>query len=204
MNDVLIYPSLLVVSGFLVSTLVIIFLTHASRRVTKHFQLYPESRGILNFSLKFISWFIGLVIFLLFLRLALRLLGLEFTQNVVETVILSAPKYIIATLLILAGFYVSRLIRDKTSDHKLEYKSSLLLVMDFIIHLTFVFSALYTIGVNIIFFVEFYRVVLWTTGAVVALIVSMTVGIPLGMTIYERARKEGGAGRIKKRSAHRH
>lgn len=203
MNDVLIYPSLLIVSGLLVSTLVIIFLAHASRKITRHFQLYPESRGILNFSLEFISWFIGLVVFLLFLRLALRLLGLEFTQNVVETVILSSPKYIIATLLILAGFYVSRVIRDKTSDHKFEYKSSLLLVGDFIINLTFVFTALYTIGVQIVFFVEFYRTVLWTTGAIVALIISMTVGIPLGMTIYERAKKEGKAGRIKKRSAHR-
>ena len=62
--------------------------------------------------------------------------------------------------------------------------------MDFIIHMTFIFTALYSIGVNMIFFLEFYKVILWTIGAIVALVISMTIGIPLGITIYERMKKE--------------
>ena len=197
MNDVLVYPSMLVASGFLAGTIVIIFLTHASRRIVKHFQLYPESRGILNFSLKFISWILGFVVFLIFLRLALRLLGLEFTQNIVEAVILGSPKYITAALLILAGFYISKVIRDRTSDYQFAYKGGLLFVTDFIINMTFAFTALNTVGVQVVFFVELYRAVLWTAGAVVAL----TVGISLGLAMYGRARKEGGAGTRKGRSA---
>ena len=190
MNETIIYPVSLIVSGILISTLVIIVLTRFSNRITKFFELYPESRGILGISLKIISWFIGLVIFLIFLRLALIMLNKEFTKNFVENIIIASPKYILAIVIILLGFYASRLIRERSKDHQFEFKERMLLVMDLIIQMTFIFTALYSIGVNMVFFLEFYKVILWIIGAIVALVISMTIGIPLGMSINEKMKEE--------------
>jgi len=186
----IIYPSLLIVSGVLLSTAIIIFLTRFSNRIIRLFELYPESRGVLNLSLKFISWFVGLIIFLIFLRWALQMWGLEFTTKFIEDVIRASPKYILALLIIICGFYVSRVIRERSKDYNFEFKNGMLLVIDFIVHMTFIFTALYSIGVNMLFFLEFYKVILWIIGAIIALIISMTIGIPLGIIIYEKMKRE--------------
>lgn len=190
MNIGIIYPASLIILGVLLSSFVIVILTRFFNRIIKLFELYPESRGVLNISLKFIAWFSGLIIFLIFSRWALQMWGLEFTTKIVEDVIMASPKYILALLIILCGFYVSRIIRERSKDYNFEFKNRILLVIDFIVHMTFVFTALYSIGVNMSFFAEFYRVTLWIIGAIVALIISMTIGIPLGISIYEKMKNE--------------
>ena len=190
MNENILYPALLIISGILISTIVIIFLTRFSNRITKFFELYPESRGILGISLKIICWFIGLVIFLIFLRWALVILNREFTKNFVESIITSSPKYILAVVIIILGFYASRLIRERSKEYQFEFKERMLLVIDLIIQMTFIFTALYSIGVNMAFFLEFYKVILWIIGAIVALVISMSIGIPLGISIHEKMKKE--------------
>src|SRR3989344_2141121 len=198
MNGDIIYPSLLIISGVLLASVVIIILTRFFNKVIKLFELYPESRGVLNISLKFISWFAGLIVFLIFSRLALRMWGLDFTTKLIEDVIKASPKYVLALLIILCGFYVSRIVREKSKDYNFEFKNRMLLVIDFIVHMTFVFTALYSIGVNIHFFLEFYKVIIWIIGAIVALVISMTIGIPLGINIYERMKKERRANKKSK------
>ena len=190
MNVDIVYPVLLIISGILVSTITIIFLTRFSNKVTRLFEFYPESKSILALSLKIVSWFIGVIIFFIFLRLALKMLDLEFTKNLIENVITASPKYILAVVLIVLGFYVSRIVRERSKDYKFEFKERMLLVLDLIIHMTFIFTALYSIGINVVFFLELYKVLLWIIGAIVALIISMTIGIPLGMSIYEKMKKE--------------
>jgi len=190
MNENIVYPALLIISGILLSTLAIVFLTRFSNKIIKLFELYPESRGILSFSLKIICWFVGLIIFLIFVRWALMVLNKEFTKNFVENIITISPRYVIAVVMIILGFYVSRLIREKSKDYQFEYKERMLLVMDLIIQMTFVFTALYSIGINIIFFLEFYKILLWIIAAIIILVVSMTIGIPLGISIYEKMKKE--------------
>ncbi|MDP3026917.1 MAG: hypothetical protein Q8N63_04360, partial [Nanoarchaeota archaeon] len=75
-------------------------------------------------------------------------------------------------------------------DYNFEFKNRMFLVIDFIIHMTFIFTALYSIGVNMLFFLELYKVILWIIGAIVVLVISMTLGIPLGISIYEKMKKE--------------
>ena len=190
MNGNIIYPSLLIIAGVLVSTLVIIFLTRFFNKITKFFELYPESKGILKISFKFISWFAGLIVFLIFSRGALQIWGLEFTTKLMGDVIIASPKYILALLIIVCGFFVSKIIREKSKDYNFDFKNRMLVVIDFIIYMTFIFTALFFIGVNMMFFIEFYKIILWIIGAIVALIIGMTIGIPLGMSIYERMKKE--------------
>ena len=190
MNENILYPSLLIISGILVSTVVIIFLTRLFHKVTKLLELYPESKGIISISLKIISWFIGGIVFFIFLRWALIVLNLEFTKNLIENMITAFPRYILAAFLIVLGFYVSRIIKERSKDYRFEYKERVFLVVDLIIHMTFVFTALFSIGVNMSFFLEFYKILLWVIGAIVALIISMTIGIPLGISIYEKMKKE--------------
>jgi len=190
MYEQIVYPTLLFIGGILSSTIAIIILTRFFNKIMKFFELYPESRGILNISSKIISWFIGTIIFLIFIRWALIFLNLDFTKKITEEVIKLAPKYIIAILLILAGFYTTRLIKERSKDYKFEFKERVLLIIGFIVHMTFMFTALYTLGVDMTFFLEFYKTILWVIGGIVALIVSMTIGIPLGMSIYEKMKKE--------------
>ncbi|MBI4452032.1 hypothetical protein HY637_01260 [Candidatus Woesearchaeota archaeon] len=161
-----------------------------SNKITKFFELYPESRGILGISLKITCWFIGLIIFLIFFRWALMILNREFTKNFVENIIIVSPKYILAVVIIVLGFYASRFIREKSKDYQFEFKERMLLVMDLIVQMTFIFTALYSIGVNMVFFLEFYKVLLWIIGAIIALVISMTLGIPIGINIYEKMKKE--------------
>ena len=115
--------------------------------------------------------------------------GLEFTTKLIEDVISVSPKYILALLIILCGFYISKIIRERSKDYNFEFKNRMLLVIDFIVHMTFIFTALYSIGVNMLFFVEFYKVILWIIGAIVVLVISMIIGIPLGISIYEKMKK---------------
>ena len=190
MKEQIIYPLLLVIGGILLSTIVIIILTRFSNKIVKLFELYPESKGILNLSLKFISWLLGIIILLVFIRWALVFLNLEFTQTITENIIKLAPKYILATFLILGGLYISGLIRERSKEYRFEFKERVLLVIDFIVQMTFIFTALYTIGVDITFFLEFYKIILGVIGGIIALVISMTIGIPLGISIYDRMKKD--------------
>ncbi len=198
--DSILYPSALIVLGILLSALMLIFLTNVSNKLLKMFQLYPESKGILIMSFKFISWFVSAAIFLLFLRLALKVWGLDFTTSIIESVLIASPKYIIAILVILCGFYVSRIVREKSKDYDFEYRNRILLIMDLIIHMTFVFTALYSIGVDLTFFLEFYKIVLLVIGAIVVLVISMTIGIPLGINVYKGVQIEAKPKKNKKSS----
>lgn len=198
MNEEILYLALLLISGVIISTVVIIFLTRLSNKIVKFFELYPESKSLLNISTKIISWFIGAIVLLIFIRWALVFLNLEFTTKLTEDLIGLAPRYILAILLILSGFYTTRLITERSKDYKFELKDRFLLVIEFIVHMTFMFTALYTIGVNMAFFLEFYKTILWVVGGIIALIVSMTVGIPLGINIHEQMKKKKKLG--KKRS----
>jgi len=190
MNEEILYPALLIIAGIIISTALLILLTKLSNRIIRLFDLYPESRGILTIALKVITWFISLIVFSIFLRWALMILNLEFTKNLIESIITSSPKYILAIVILILGFYASRLIRERSKDYHFEFKERMLLVMDLIIHMTFIFTALYSIGVNMEFFLEFYKVLLWIISAIIALIISMTIGIPLGISIYEKMKKE--------------
>jgi len=190
MNEEILYPALLIVSGILLSAAMLIFLTRISNKIIRLVDLYPESRGILSIALKVVSWFISLIIFFIFLRWALIVLNLEFTKGIIEGIISSSPKYILAVVILILGFYASRLIRERSRDYHFEFKERMLLVMDLVIQMTFIFTALYSIGINMIFFLELYKVLLWIIGAIIALIISMTIGIPLGISIYDRMKKE--------------
>lgn len=190
MNEQLIKSSLLIIAGLILAVTTIIFLLRKSNKTLRRFQLYPESKSVLSISLSIISWIVGIVIFLIFLRLSLRIWGLEFTAGIIEGLIVNSPKYIIAIFIIVCGFYVSRIIKERIKDYEFDFKDKILVVVDFIIHMTFVFTAFYTIGLNITFFIEFYKVVLWIIGIIVAMILSISIGIPLGMEIHYKITKE--------------
>jgi hypothetical protein len=189
MNEDIFYPSVLIVAGVLFGTLVIIFLTRVSNSLLRFFQFYPESQEILRYSLRFISWFTGLAAFLVFLRLALRLIGLEVTTLLIEQLINALPHYVLAVVIVLGGVYVSRTIRERARNSSFEYKPQLVFLVDFIINMAFILTALLQIGVDITVFLELFRVILW----VLCLIVVLLIGIPLGLIFYHRLTDKDGS-----------
>ena len=144
MNEEILYPALLIISGILISAIILILLTRLSNRIVRLFDLYPESKGIWGIALKVISWFISIIVFFIFFRWALVFLNLEFTKIIIEGIIKSSPKYILAIIILILGFYASRLIRERSKDYHFEFKERMLLIMDLIIHMTFIFTALYS------------------------------------------------------------
>lgn len=186
MNEEILYPTLLIILGVLAGTTVIIFLTRTSNYLIRFFQFYPESKGILKIALKFISWFVGIIVFLLFLRLALRMAGLEFTTQFIEQFLTILPNYITAIIIVLSGAYLSRLIRERSKTNTFEFKQHLLLIMDFIVNITFILAALQNIGINITVFLELYKVILFVLGLILAFI----VGIPTALILYQRIYKK--------------
>lgn len=189
MNEDIFYPAVLIIAGVLLGTLVIIFLTRVSNRLLHFFQFYPESQEILRYSLRFISWFTGLTVFLVFLRLALRLIGLEVTTLLVEQLINALPHYVLAVVIVLGGVYVSRTIHERSRNSVFEYKPQLLLLVDFIINMAFILTALLQIGVDITVFLELFRMILWVLG----LIFVFLIGIPLGLIFYHRLTDKDGS-----------
>ena len=187
MNGDLIYPILLIISGIVLSVLSIILLDRFFKNIIRFFELYPESKGILKFSLKIISRLTGLIVFLVLLRLALRIIGLDFTTAFVEQMINIAPKYIVALIIVLLGFYLSRLLREKSRTYEFKFKNQLLLFIDFMINMAFIMTAFAYVGINIGVFLEIYKVFLWTIGIIIALVVSMIIGIPLAINLYKKA-----------------
>lgn len=189
MSEEILYVSLLIISGILVSTLSIIFLCRVSNKLVRLFELYPESKSILKLSLRFISWFIGLILFLFFLRWALVVLNRQFTIEVIENVIKNSHNYLLAVVLLLLGFYSTRLIKERTKNHDFEFKGRIILSIDFIILMTFAFTALKMISIDTTFFIEFYKAVLWFILIIAGLTISLSIGIPLGLKIYDKTRR---------------
>ena len=58
----------------------------------------------------------------------------------------------------------------------------MLFLVDFIINMAFILTALLQIGVDVTVFLELFRVILWVLG----LIVVFLIGIPLGLIFYHR------------------
>ena len=46
MNEEILYPALLIISGILISVVALIFLNRVSNKIIRLFDLYPESKGI--------------------------------------------------------------------------------------------------------------------------------------------------------------
>lgn len=190
MNAEIVYPIILVVAGVVTSTAVFVILGMVLRRLSETFQLYPESTETLDMSLKILSLLVAAVVFLLFLRPALLAAGLDFTTGIVEDAVGVSSKYILAIATVLAGFYVSRIIKEASKEHEFKFKDRVLLVMDFVIHMTFLLTALLTVGIDISVFLELYKIMLWSAGAIATLIVGMVIAIPLGLSIYDKIRSE--------------
>lgn len=181
MNENLLNMILIVVIGTLVSLAVFFILNKSIKKIIWFFQLYPESQSVLNFSLKFISGFTSMIIFLLFLRIGLRQAGLEFTSKFIEDTILVLPKYIFAILILLLGKYATKITDGIFEKYSFGYKQEFLAVINMIFFLTFVITSLSIIGVNVDIFSEIFKTIIFSLGLIIALI----IGIPVGLRLYD-------------------
>jgi len=186
MNSPILYPSILIIIGILLSTTILIILFNATKKFVKLFQLYTESKIILNYSLKIVSILTSLVVFLIFLRWAFKIWGLKFTVEIIEKTIIHSPKMIIAIFLILLGFLTSKYLREHFKSHSFEYKFQIEFIFHLIIIMTFILSALIMIEVNIEIFKIFYIIFLSTVG----LIIAISIGIPIGFAIKNKLSKK--------------
>src|SRR3989344_7685090 len=179
MNENMLIPALIITGGFIVSVILYLFLHKFSNKIVRMFQLYPESQDILKLSLRLISSFLCIVIFLVFLRKALAMIGLNFTVEFIESIILNSGKYFSAFLVIIGGFYISRMINKKFKEKNIKFKSYLSVLTNLIINTAFILTGLTIVGINIIVFLEIYKIILLTLGITLSLI----IGIPIGMYI---------------------
>lgn len=186
MDENFLFPALLIVMGSIVSVTLYIFLLKVSNKILRMFQLYPESQDILKLSLRLISSFFCIVIFLVFLRIALRKIGLDFTVEVIENIILSSGKYFTAFLIILGGVYISKKINEKIKRAETKFKPYFYFLSDLIVNTAFILTGFSVIGIDITVFLEIYKIIILTIG----IILSLIIGIPLGIYVSNKINKE--------------
>ena len=182
MNEDILIPALIITGGAIVSVILYIFLLRFSNKILRMFQLYSESQDILKLSLRLISSFLCIIIFLVFLRKALAMIGLIFTVEFIESILLNSGKYFSAFLVIVGGFYISRRINEKFKEKDIKFKSYLYVLINLIINTAFILTGLTIVGINIIVFLEIYKIILLT----IAITLSLIIGIPMGMYVSDK------------------
>jgi len=193
MNEDILIPALIITGGAIVSVILYIFLLRFSNKILRMFQLYSESQDILKLSLRLISSFLCIIIFLVFLRKALAMIGLNFTVEFIESIILNSGKYFSAFLVIVGGFYISRMINEKFKGKNIKFKSYLFVLTNLIINTAFILTGLTIVGINIIVFLEIYKIILLT----IAVTLSLIIGIPIGMYVSNKVNNKQRKTKIK-------
>ena len=193
MNEDILIPALIITGGAIVSVILYIFLLRFSNKILRMFQLYSESQDILKLSLRLISSFLCIIIFLVFLRKALAMIGLNFTVEFIESIILNSGKYFSAFLVIVGGFYISRMINEKFKGKNIKFKSYLSVLTNLIINTAFILTGLTIVGINIIVFLEIYKIILLT----IAVTLSLIIGIPIGMYVSNKVNNKRRKTKIK-------
>ena len=189
MNEDILIPALIITGGAIVSVILYIFLHKFSNKILRMFQLYPESQDIFKISLRLITSFLCIVVFLIFLRLALRIIGLNFTTKFIESILISSGKYFSAFLVIVLGFYISRMINEKFKRKDIKFKPYLYVLTNLIINTTFILTGLTIVGINIIVFLEIYKIFLLTIAVTLSLIIGIPIGIYVSNKVNNKRRK---------------
>lgn len=179
MNEDILIPALLISVGAIIAVIIYIVLFKFSNKILRMFQLYPESQDIMKLSLRAVSVFISIVVFLIFLRKALFVIGLDFTAEYIESVIVNSGKYLSAFLIIIGGFYLSGIVNKKISMSDSRFKPYSYFLSSLLINTAFILTGLAMVGIDISVFLEVYKIILLTIGVTVALV----IGIPMGVYV---------------------
>ena len=196
MNEDILAPLVVLLGGAIISIFLYGFLHRLSNRILRMFQLYPESEDVLKLSLRLISSFFCIIVFLIFLRKSLALLGLVFTTGFVESVILNSGRYFAAFLIVLGGFTVSKTINGKIRGTDTRLKPYFILLSNLIVNTAFILTGLSVVGIDISVFLAVYRVILLVLG----ITLSLVIGIPLGVYISNKVNGRQPSRRRRRRS----
>ena len=195
MNEDILIPTVIISGGAFISVILYLFLLKISNKMLRMFQLYPESQDVLKLSLRFISSFICIMIFLIFLRKGLKIIGLDFTVDVIENIILGSGKYFSAFLIVFGGFYISKKINEKIKGINTGVRQYLYFLSNLVINTAFILTALTVVGINITVFVQVYKIILLTLGITLSLI----IGIPLGIYFSNKINKKKRKAKVNKK-----
>ena len=176
---------LLTASGAFISIFVYILLSKITNKTIRLFQLYSWSQDVLKLFLRMFSVFLCVVIFLLFLRRALAVIELAFTVKFIELILLNLGRYFSAALIILFGAYISKKFNNQLKETNKSFNQYIHLLGSLIINTAFILTGLTVIGIDIVVFLEVYKIVLLMLGLTLALI----VGIPLGIYLSNKLNK---------------
>jgi len=189
MTDNILIPILIIIGGAIVSVILYIVLYKSSNKLLKMFQLYPESQDILKIALRFIASFICILVFLIFLRVALRIIGLTFTAAFIEGILVSSGKYFSAFLVVVMGFYISKRINENIKGINVRFKHYIYFLSNLVVNTAFVLTGLTIVGIDITVFLEVYKIILLTIGITLALIIGIPVGTYVSNKINNKKRK---------------
>ena len=191
---------LLAILGVICGIVAYLVMNRISKKLIWFFQLYPESQLIINLASKFISGFVSIIIFLLFLRKGLLIAGLDFTSKFIEDTILILPKYLTAVIIIIFGKFAIKIMDNVVEKYDFEYKQEFLAIVNTILLIAFILTAFFMIGINVDIFSEIFKTIVFSLGMMIALI----IGIPVGLRVYESGKMKEGPHRKKSNAARKH
>ena len=189
MDEDILIPALIISGGAIVSVVFYLVLLKSSNKILRMFQLYPESQDILKLTLRFISSFLSIILFLVFLRKALAIIGLQFTVELIENVILNSGKYLSALVVVLGGYYISKRINEKVRETDTRFKQHLYFLNNLVVNTAFILTGLTIIGIDIIVFLEVYKIILLTIGITLSLIIGIPIGVHLSNKVNNKQRR---------------
>lgn len=181
MNDGILNLVLMIILGTVSSVAIYIIINRLSKKIIWFFQLYPESQSIMNIASKFISFFVSIIVFFLFLRIGLMKAGFDFTSKFIESTVLILPRYISAVLVILFGKFAIKILDNIVEKYDFEYKQEFLAIVNTILLVAFVITAFMMIGIDVDVFSSIFNAVILSLGIMIAII----IGIPIGLRIYD-------------------
>ena len=117
------------------------------------------------------------------------MIGLNFTVEFIESIILNSGKYFSAFLVVIGGFYISRMINEKAKGKNSKFKPYLSVLTNLIINTAFILTGLTIVGINIIVFLEVYKIILLTLGITLSLIIGIPLGVYISNKITNKKRK---------------
>ncbi len=155
----------------------------------------PYMRSYIEKSLKVLTIVIPVVVILFFFSIASNFLELSVINSFVNTSFVVLIEIIIALFILFLGIIVARTVGSKVLSLNSEYSSIISFLTEIVIIYATVLSILEYFNIQATPFFEIFRVMLYTFGAIIALV----IGIPIALSIKKSVEENSHNGKKKEK-----
>jgi hypothetical protein len=163
---------LLVVIGILIGFIIKkavnkIFSLFLKKIFSSDIRSYETSKKIISILSEILQW----IIFIVFINYSLVLLEFNLLSNIFSVILTKIPQIIIFIIIISAGIVLSKMISTIISKKKIGKKEEISSIVEIIIIVGFVLTALEYVGVKATALLELYKAIIYVIAIMVAILI---------------------------------